>query len=89
MPNKKSAWKRLRQSIKRRERNRFWKRRIKNTRKKIYKALAEKDYDTAKNLVNTFKSLVDKALAKGVIKKHTASRLKSRVELKVSETVKQ
>ena len=47
--------------------------------KKLEQALADKDADAAQQLLGPTLSLVDKSVQKGVLKKNTASRMKSRL----------
>jgi small subunit ribosomal protein S20 len=83
MPHTKSAEKRLRQTEKRKKRNRVW---VKSVKKEVREvADAVKAGDAAKaggELVSAQKRL-DKAAAAGVIHKNKAARLKSRLVKKV------
>lgn len=74
MANTRSAEKQERQAIKRNERNRAVKSRLRSSLKKARTAAAGGDA----NLSAGF-SEIDKAAKKGVIKKNTASRYKSRL----------
>ena len=78
MPQTKAAKKALRASLRKRQRNLFWKNRIKKTLKEIKKALKTKS-DNIEELVLQAISLIDKAAGKGVIHKNTAARKKSRL----------
>ena len=49
--------------------------------KKLEKALADKDTDAVQQLLNPTLSIVDKSVQKGLLKKNTASRMKSRLTL--------
>ena len=76
MDRKPSGQKRLRQSIRRRERNRV----IKGYMRQQLRAFrAEKDADKKKEMLPILFSVLDKAAKKGVIHKRTAARYKSRI----------
>ena len=47
--------------------------------KKLEQALANKDADGAQQLLSPTLSIVDKSVQKGLLKKNTASRMKSRL----------
>jgi len=79
MPIKKSAKKALRQNIKRRKRNLFHKKRIKNLIKEINSLISEKKAKEAKELLPRLYKFLDKAAKVGALKKNTASRKKSRI----------
>jgi len=79
MPHHRSAKKKLRHDIKRREINRKNKSKLRTQVKKFRKALAEKDVDTLHQNLERTLSVIDKSIQKGVIHKNTASRLKSRL----------
>jgi small subunit ribosomal protein S20 len=79
----KSAKKSVRQDEKVRMRNRMWKSRIKTARKKLEKALEEKQNDNLDSLYREYVSIVDSAVSKGVIHQNTASRKKSRMYQKL------
>lgn len=79
MPITKSAKKRLRQEQKRRKRNLAYKRKFKALIKRVRNLVSEnKKAEAEKLLPQTYKAL-DKAAKKGVIKKNTAARKKSRL----------
>ncbi|ANE33299.1 30S ribosomal protein S20 [Campylobacter hyointestinalis] len=84
MANHKSAEKRARQTIKRTERNRFYRTRLKNLTKAVRVAVANGDKDAAllalKDVNKNFHSFV----SKGFLKKETASRKVSRLAKLVS-----
>lgn len=84
MANHKSAEKRARQTIKRTERNRFYRTRLKNLTKAVRVAVANGDKDVAllalKDVNKNFHSFV----SKGFLKKETASRKVSRLAKLVS-----
>jgi small subunit ribosomal protein S20 len=83
MPNIKSAKKRMRQSARRRERNRSIKAALKTDIRKVREAVAGgKTAEGEAGLRVAVKSL-DQAAAKGVIHRNKASRLKSRLAARI------
>ncbi|MAI76363.1 MAG: 30S ribosomal protein S20 [Pelagibacteraceae bacterium TMED65] len=83
MANIKSAKKRIVQSLKRTEVNRFRKSKIRSGIKKIHTLVAGKDLkEIGKNFL-VVESELAKAVGKGVYKKNTASRLISRLSKKI------
>ena len=83
MANSKSAKKRVLINEKNRERNQAVKSRVKTMVKKVLTAVETGEVEASKAaLVVAYKEL-DKAVTKGVMKKNTASRKKSRLALKV------
>ena len=83
MANIKSAKKRILQTQKKTEFNRFIKSRVRTKIKKIFGLIKSKNKDEAKINFLSFESDVSKAMSKGVFKKNTASRLVSRLSKKV------
>lgn len=79
MPITKSAKKALRQSIKRRARNLIYKKKIKLALKQARALVSAGKQKEAKQLLPKIYKALDKAAKKGVIKKNTASRKKSRI----------
>ncbi|GBC59920.1 30S ribosomal protein S20 [Desulfonema ishimotonii] len=79
MANHKSALKRARQSLIRRDRNRAVKTRVKNVVKSVRLAVEEGAGDTAATELILATSLIDKAAKKGVLHKKTAARKISRL----------
>ncbi len=84
MPILKSAFKRMRQDKKRRERNMKVESLLKSLAKKFTTALGEKT-EEAKKLGLKLVSQLDKAGSKGIIHKKTASRKKSRILSKLAK----
>ena len=85
VPNKKSAAKRVRQSEKRRIRNKSRKTAFKNAIKKLMKAMEEgKSKEEVMELFRRAQSLVAKAEQKGAIHSNTASRKISRIAARVN-----
>jgi small subunit ribosomal protein S20 len=83
MPITKTAKKALRQNVKRKKQNLAKKATVKNLEKQIKKFLLKKDIQGAKALLPGFYKALDKASKTGVIKKNTASRVKSRTARKI------
>jgi len=87
MPNTKSAKKELRKSIKRRIRNKKVKDNLKSLIKKSRKAIEARDSQAKELIAQTLKAL-DKAAQKGIIKKNTRDRKKSRLQQRLNKTFK-
>lgn len=85
MANHKSAWKRLRQSEKRRESNRYWKSTMRTTIKKVRLAVESGDVEQAQGALREASSMIAHVASKGVIHKNTASRRISRLALLVNK----
>jgi len=84
MANSKSAEKSQRQSLKKRVFNLRRSRVLKSSVKDMLKTIAGGDKATAeKNLPDMYKA-IDKAAKRGVIKKNTASRKKSRIAKRIA-----
>lgn len=87
MPNKKSAEKELRKNVKREADNKKVKKVMKQAIKTSNKTIAAGEKLSAENLSLTSK-LIDKAAKKGVIKKNTAARQKSRLAKRANKVSK-
>ncbi len=85
MPNKDSAKKELRKSKKLSFANRKVKDNLKSLIKKTLKSIDSKDKDAKEKLNKTLKAF-DKAAKKGVIKKNTCNRRKSRLHIKFNKS---
>jgi len=85
VPNIKSAAKRVRQSEKRRLRNKAIKTRTKTEIKKFLKALEEKDIQKAEELLRNAIKYIYKAKSKGVLHWRNAARKVSRLSLKLNK----
>jgi len=83
MPNKKSAAKELRKAVKRNAANKKVSDKLKNFVKISLKQIKAGDKKVKEDYSKTIK-MIDKAAKKGVIKKNTASRKKSRLMKKVN-----
>jgi len=86
MPNTQAAKKALRQSERRRVRNLSQKRELKRTIKSFDNTLSGGDIDGAKKQLVVIYKALDKAAKVGVIKKNKASRLKSRLSIRLNKT---
>ena len=83
MPNIKSAKKRLKQSLVRRERNRSTKKAIHTECKKVIAAVKAGNAEQAETELRKAAKLLDKSAAKHVIHRNAAARVKSRLSAKV------
>ncbi len=83
MPNKKSAEKELRKTKKRNLANKRVSQKFKSLIKDNLKKIKTGDKQVKEDFKQTVKSL-DKAVKKGILKKNTASRKKSRLALKIN-----
>lgn len=79
MPTTKSAAKRLRQSERRNARNRSSKSELRTLLRQVRDAAASKNIEAAEKALRVATKRLDQAAARGVIKKNTASRSKSRL----------
>ena len=79
MPNIESAAKRMRQSKKRRLRNRGVRGLMRIQIKKFRQLLKEEQIGDARNMLEDLYSVIDKTASKGVIHANTAARYKSRL----------
>ncbi|MFA6514579.1 MAG: 30S ribosomal protein S20 [Patescibacteria group bacterium] len=83
MPNKKSAEKELRKTIKRNAANKKVATKLKSLIKANIKQIKANDVTVKEGLSTTIQA-IDKATKKGIIKKNTASRKKSRLMKKIN-----
>ncbi len=81
MPNIKSAAKRVRTAAKANLRNRSVRSELLTYRRKVVEAIESGDKAAATTAVSVYSSKLDKAVKKGVIKRNTADRKKSRSAL--------
>ena len=79
MATHKSAEKRTRQNIKRRARNRSVRSSLRTELKKFLALITDNKLEDAKKALPGVHKVIDKAQTKGVLKKETASRSKSRM----------
>ena len=82
--HRQSAKKHARADEAKRVRNRHRKATLRTVLKQTETALAEGNVETAQDLCKTVASLLDRAASKGVIKKGTANRQKSRLARKLN-----
>jgi len=79
MANHKSALKRARQTVKRTERNRFYRTRIKNITRAVREAVEAGDVEKASEALKVANKNFHVYVSKGVLKKNTAARKVSRL----------
>lgn len=82
--HRRSARKHVRADAKKRTRNRHRKASLRTALKSTELALQEGDVEKAQQLCKITSSLLDRAASKGVIKKGTANRQKSRITRKLN-----
>jgi small subunit ribosomal protein S20 len=82
----KSAKKAYRQSLRRKARNTEKKDDLKKLLKEVRSLISEKKANEAKKLLPKVYKLLDKGAKKGIIKKGTASRKKSRIAKAISKS---
>ena len=85
MPIIKSSKKSVKTDKKQTVANNFYTATVKNAIKNTEKAIASKDKKASAELLNTTIKAIDKATSKGLMKKNTAAREKSRLNKKVKE----
>ncbi|TLD82197.1 30S ribosomal protein S20 [Helicobacter sp. MIT 05-5293] len=88
MANHKSAEKRIRQTKKRTERNRYYKTRIKNIIRDVREAVANQDVPKAQEALKVANKELHKYVSKGILKKNTAARKVSRLNASVKKIAK-
>jgi small subunit ribosomal protein S20 len=79
MANHKSAKKRIRQTVKKTERNRYYRTRLKNIVKAVREAVASGDREKAQEAFAIANKQLHHFVSKGFLKKQTASRKVSRL----------
>jgi small subunit ribosomal protein S20 len=79
MPNVKSAEKRMRQNVVRREVNRRRRSRMRTEIKRFRQLLSEKKIDDARGMLGEVHAVIDRSAQKGIIHSNTAARYKSRL----------
>lgn len=85
MANIKSAKKAIKVTRKVTDNNHELKAKVKNIIKECEKAIAANNNDAAKSTLKNVQTTIDKAQAKGLVKKNTAAREKSRLNKKVKD----
>ncbi len=88
MATTKSAHKSMRQNKKRKERNISYKKKTKGIVKEVKALLSQKEKEKAKELVPQLYKALDKSAKKGIIKKRTAGRRKSRITKMIEKSDK-
>lgn len=88
MPNKASAAKAMRQAAKNALRNKIAKAEIESMRVKLRKLLDAKKAKEAAETMQALGKMLDKAVARGILKLNTASRTKSRLTKRVNAATK-
>ena len=83
MPNKASAKKRLRQTLKKTTENKNRKTRIKTFVKRVEEAIIQGDQHAANEVLSAAQSEIMRGVTKGVIHKNSASRKVSRLNSRV------
>jgi small subunit ribosomal protein S20 len=84
MANHKSALKRAKQTAVRTERNRFYKTRLKNITREVNEALEAGDKEKAQEAFKKANKYFHHCVSKNILKKGTAARRVSRMNLKVN-----
>ena len=87
MPHRPTAGKSLRQNVQRRARNRTARSALKTQLKKFVTAAETGNVDTAKEELRLTIRALDRSAARGLIKKGTAARQKSRLTIRLSRLV--
>ena len=85
MPNLKSSKKSVKTEKKQQVANTTYTSKVKNSMKRLEKAVKEKDNAKAKEELKTVIKDIDKCASKGLMKKNTSARQKSRLNKKVKE----
>ncbi|MDO4674660.1 30S ribosomal protein S20 [Campylobacter sp.] len=85
MANHKSAEKRARQTIKKTQRNRFYRTRLKNLTKAVREAAANNDKTAANEALKAANKNIHAMVSRGFLKKQTAARRVSRLALLVNK----
>jgi small subunit ribosomal protein S20 len=85
MANHKSTLKRIKQTAKRTERNRFYRTRIKNITRDVVEAVTAGDVEKAQAAFKVANKSFHKFVSKGILKKNTAARKVSRLNKVVKE----
>ena len=88
MANHKSAIKRHRQSLKRRDNNRSKKSAIRTATKTVQTKLSAGELDSARSEMRATERLIAKAASKGVLHRKTAARKVSRLAKRVAAAAK-
>lgn len=84
MPNIKSAAKRMKTSLKSRERNRSVKSSLRTLQRKLNESIGTESREVCETKLRGYYSALDKAVKQGVIMKNTADRSKQRAARRVN-----
>ena len=88
MPNKESAKKRLRQTVKKTIENKNRKTRIKTHVKRVENAISSGDQKEANAALRTAESEIKRGVSKGILHKNSASRKVSRLNARIKSIKK-
>ena len=85
MANHKSAEKRIRQTLKRTERNKYYRTRIKNLSRALNEAVDSSDLTKAQEALKVANRDIHSFVSKGILSKNTAARKISRLNARVKK----
>ena len=85
MANHKSAEKRIRQTLKRTERNKYYRTRIKNLSRALNEAVDSSDLTKAQEALKVANKDIHSFVSKGILSKNTAARKLSRLNARVKK----
>lgn len=85
MANHKSAEKRIRQTLKRTERNKYYRTRIKNLTRAVNEAVDANDLTKANEALKNANKNIHSFVSKGILSKNTAARKVSRLNKQVKK----
>ncbi len=85
MANHKSAEKRIRQTLKRTERNKYYRTRIKNLSRVLNEAVDSSDLAKAQEALKVANKDIHSFVSKGILSKNTAARKISRLNARVKK----
>lgn len=85
MANHKSAEKRIRQTLKRTERNKYYRTRIKNLSRALNEAVDSSDLTKAQEALKVANKDIHSFVSKGILSKNTAARKISRLNARVKK----
>ncbi len=85
MANHKSAEKRIRQTLKRTERNKYYRTRVKNLTRALNEAVDSNDVAKAQEALKVANKDIHSFVSKGILSKNTAARKISRLNAKVKK----
>lgn len=85
MANHKSAEKRIRQTLKRTERNKYYRTRVKNLTRALNEAVDSNDVAKAQEALKVANKDIHSFVSKGILSKNTAARKISRLNARVKK----